>query len=95
MSSGARVVVWRVTFDGISVAAEAAAEPIVHGGDVCSIDWDFTGTRLAAAALDGRVRYGGERTTGCLVAPCSRTLGVGFGAQISMANGASTALERG
>ena len=94
MSSGARVVVWRVKFDGISVAAEAAAEPFVHGGNVCSIDWDFTGTRLAAAALDGRVRYGGERTF-CLVAPCSRTLGAGFGAQIWMASGASTALERG
>lgn len=54
--SGARVLVWRITFAGTQATAEAAAEPFVHGGDVCSVDWDFTGTRLAAAALDGRVR---------------------------------------
>jgi hypothetical protein len=58
VSSGARVVVWRVTLHGVRVAAEAAAEPFMHGDDVCSMDWDFTGTRLAVAARDGRVRYG-------------------------------------
>ena len=50
------MLVWRVTFDGMRATAEAAAKPFVHGGDVCSLNWDFTGTRLAAAALDGRVR---------------------------------------
>ena len=38
------------------MTVEAAAEPFVHGGDVCSVSWDFTGTRLVATALDGSVK---------------------------------------